>query len=669
MRSSRHQDDRPIHSAFTSGMRNFLSRGASGRSTRGNLPNRDTATNRVPPQQAHNSSMSFSASAQQTAGAASNLQAAGEVGGSLAAAVDPSVFSRYQSEEAMFRPPKVPFPPPSRISVDAVWSWQMGEGVWIPFDVRVMQLIESLWMHLQGEQQQDEPPDAVQGNTERTQEAGQPPEQEEEQQQEEQAQEQGQEQEEVEEQDAGDPTGERPSQAPAQYSHKLYVHLFPWRYCLDLRTMTQKNLSTHRVRPIRRVLEAAGLWFGRGGDGYAERFAPELEVHLENLWQESRGGRSAPGPLVIAWQDPSTGNVHYTDVTEMKESTGDGSYREIMRVELLCMPQAPSLAPDEAEHSLAVLPSLHVGNEESGEAICRGHKDLFDPDDLQAALVPVRASDTPDDACAICLETFVTGDNENSQEPQQQELQQQAHANTQSCSASSSDGSGGSSSSGGDSSPRSSSSCGGGSVRSHSNGSSSSNDRSDSSSNSSSNNSSTSKETSAQERPLSASVSEEGSDVESNELVDCDASSTSKSSFVDACGSEQEVVKLRHCPHHFHAECIRTYMQRCCRGGFFCPTCNVLQLPGNGPSPPGKMSWRISRHSLLAGHPTEDAVPAASAAMTRLALGSVRLLRYGYPDDTFLLRLAEELRARGFPLDRSESNEGATHGERSRNHV
>lgn len=30
------------------------------------------------------------------------------------------------------------------------------------------------------------------------------------------------------------------------------------------------------------------------------------------------------------------------------------------------------------------------------------------------------------------------------------------------------------------------------------------------------------------------------------------------------------------------------------------------------------------------------------------------LLCYGYPDDTFLLRLAEELRERGFPLEQPQ---------------
>ena len=135
--------------------------------------------------------------------------------------------------------------------------------------------------------------------------------------------------------------------------------------------------------------------------------------------------------------------------------------------------------------------------------------------------------------------------------------------------------------------------------------------------------------------------------MEPSEIIDCEASNTSKSNFMDCSSSNQEVVKLRHCPHHFHYDCIRMYMQRCSRGGFFCPTCNVLQLPGNGPSPPGgihvslfywlqrlglfgavllllqlhtlalclslpvllfisgKMSWRISRHSLLEGHPTD----------------------------------------------------------------
>ncbi|CDJ30495.1 zinc finger (C3HC4 RING finger) protein, putative [Eimeria mitis] len=586
----------------------------------------------------------------------------------------------------------------------------MGEGLWIPFDVRIMELLESLWAHLQGEHQQDGPPDALPGTLDRTQEPHQPQHQQVQvQQHEDQGQEQGEDREGEEEQNTADHRGERASQHYPQ-NHKLYVHLLPWRYCLDLHTMTQKNLATHRVRPIRRMFERVGLWFSRGTDGYAERFAPELEIRLESLWQESRDGRRSPGPLAIAWQDPSTGDVHYTDVIAMNELTGNGSYREIMRMEISCVTQDSSLDAREARH-LPELPSLEVGNEESGEAFCRGHKEWFDSDDFQAAFAAVGAGEVPDDACAICLETFGAGDSVDPQELQREEQQKQASARPKGNSASRSVSSYISSSSG-DSSPTSSSSSG--TSGSSSNGSSAS----------SKNSSSSGRGASTQQRQLSACVSEGCSEVDRSGVIDCDGGSTSKSNLMDEVSSNQEVVKLRHCPHHFHSECIRMYMQRCSRGGFFCPTCNVLQLPGNGPSPPGKMSWRISRHSLLAGHPREGTIiieyvveggiqterhahPNTPFTGTRrqaflpdCLLGrqllrllirafvkghtftvgdsvtsgqsnvvvwngihhktsvSGGLLRYGYPDDTFLLRLAEELRARGFPLERAELNEG-----------
>lgn len=266
MPSSAHKDSGLTHCVFTNSVRSLLSRGTSVRSARGNLRNSDTAASAPPPQHLRTDSMSASASAHQTARPVFDGGMADE-----AAAVNaPGPFWRHQSEETLFRPPKVPFPPPSSVSVEAVWSWQMGEGLWIPFDLRVMHLLESLWVHLQ---ERDAPPHAVQGTREETQESQQPQEQQEQEQEQEdeQGQELGQEWEGDDEQDVGDQTGGGGPESFVQQSQRLYVQLLPWRYCLDLRTMTQKNLSTHRVRPIRRVFETVGLWFARGTDGYAER--------------------------------------------------------------------------------------------------------------------------------------------------------------------------------------------------------------------------------------------------------------------------------------------------------------------------------------------------------------------------------------------------------------
>ncbi|PHJ21423.1 wwe domain-containing protein [Cystoisospora suis] len=63
------------------------------------------------------------------------------------------------------------------------------------------------------------------------------------------------------------------------------------------------------------------------------------------------------------------------------------------------------------------------------------------------------------------------------------------------------------------------------------------------------------------------------------------------------------VVKLKKCMHMYHDTCVRTYVGRGGRGGFSCPTCGTLQCAGNGPSPKGRMRWRIGEESLLAGYP------------------------------------------------------------------
>lgn len=59
-------------------------------------------------------------------------------------------------------------------------------------------------------------------------------------------------------------------------------------------------------------------------------------------------------------------------------------------------------------------------------------------------------------------------------------------------------------------------------------------------------------------------------------------------------GTEKPVVKLAACGHFFHRECIYLYLHYTDRGGLFCPTCNALQAPGNGPSPPGETKQRGS---------------------------------------------------------------------------
>ncbi|KAL8435515.1 hypothetical protein ACSSS7_002442 [Eimeria intestinalis] len=185
-----------------------------------------------------------------------------------------------------------------------------------------------------------------------------------------------------------------------------------------------------------------------------------------------------------------------------------------------------------------------------------------------------------------------------------------------------------------------------------------------------------------------------------------------------------EVVKMRECPHCFHVECIRMYITSSSKGGLYCPTCNVLQLPGIGPSPPGKMIWTITNRSMLSGHPAEGTIiinyiieggiqterhaqPNTPFIGTRreaylpdclkgrqllklliqafvkghlFTVGqsvtsgrsnvvvwngihhktsvSGGVLQYGYPDETFLSRLTEELRARGFCLSSDAACEG-----------
>lgn len=195
------------------------------------------------------------------------VSAAAPVSNNVDGTVAPPVpipFRRYQTPASPFRPFRVRFPPPRPASVPAVWSWQLGEAEWVPFESQVADLLETLWDEMQEEQahhQQDEHPPipgAVGGSTQR-----QPQERQQDQTQ----------------QPMGAqlmPRGElrqdsRPQANRQPLSHRVYVHLSPWAYCIDLDRMLQQNMSTHRVRPIRRSLTPAAMWFMRGIDGYSQR--------------------------------------------------------------------------------------------------------------------------------------------------------------------------------------------------------------------------------------------------------------------------------------------------------------------------------------------------------------------------------------------------------------
>lgn len=580
--------------------------------------------------------------------------------GTLAPPV-PIPFRRYQTPATPFRPFRVRFPPPRAASVPAVWSWQLGEAEWVPFESQVSDLLETLWDEIQQEQahqQQDEHPpipEAVGDNTQR------------------------QPQERLEDQThlpvvqhprgaqlmpRGEPRqGSRPQASRQPLSHRVYVHLSPWAYSIDLDRMLQQNMSTHRVRPIRRSLTPASIWFVRGIDGYSERFDPMIESHLEDLHHQAIAGQTPRDALVATWQDPISGSLHFTDVVSMTDATDarPNAAREIVRVALMppAVPTPPGPAGTGAEATTPdlVLPSLSVGVEETGKAFCRGHTEWVDPEECRAALFTVEGDAIPDDACAICLDTLRPVDSEGQGTDS---VQRQHQRNL---------------------------------------------------------NSSTSSRLS---RAMAVIDLVSASDGETSTVT---PSSTSWSD--SPSGDSSEVVKLRKCPHHFHAECIRLYLRSSSRGGFFCPTCNALQVTGNGPSPPGRMDWTITNRSMLSGHPGEGTIviqynidggvqterhaqPNEPFTGTRrqaylpdclmgrqllrlLIQAFVKghlftvgnsvtsglsnvviwngihhktnvtggLLHYGFPDETFLTRLADELRGRGFPLETPEATQSS----------
>ncbi|CDJ42904.1 zinc finger (C3HC4 RING finger) protein, putative [Eimeria tenella] len=672
-------DARSIHSSFASGMRNFLSRGSSNRAVQRARRGADSSAHN---QQTPNT-VNSPASAPEDEGIHNSHEDADQSSG--ATGVVTALFQRHQSQDSIFIPSKYRFPAPTAVSVPAVWSWQMGQADWVPFDVQVMELLESLWAHMQSQQQQqqqDEQPDALVEPHEEAQELLQAQEQED--QQPEGQLQHGTVRELGESDDSTSPTAAT-SQARLEQSHKVYAHISPWQYCLDLGKMTQQNLATRRVRPIRRNIESVGLWFAKGSDGHAERFPPEVEVHLEALWKESLQGVRNPSASVLTWENQRTGHLHYTDVIAMRESLNTGSQREIMRTELvaeaLLNDSAEAVKPgDSKEHSFP-LPSLEVGTEESGEAICKGHRKWLESDDFDAALVVVEGHDVPDDTCVICLDSLVQEPSTNAQQSKTKKQRRRSNM--------------------------------GKDEKCCSRGGSSSRDTKDISGTSSRNRRRSNSKIAC--TTIAASPNESDAGPSSNADCDMNSPKDTDSKFPDS--NKEEVVRLINCSHHFHTECIRMYVQSCTKGGFYCPTCNVLQLPGNGPCPPGKMKWRICNRPLLAGHPDEgtiiiDYIVSGGIQTERHARPSIpftgarrqaylpdclmgrRLLRlliqafvkghiftvgdsvtsgqsnvvvwngihhktsvsggvlhYGYPDDTFLSRLAEELKARGFPLE------------------
>lgn len=431
----------------------------------------------------------------------------------------------------------------------------MGESQWVPFDAKVSALLESLWVELQKQrerEQQDQHPEAVVEINERTrrqEQEGQqrvhisPTDVAQQQQRQETGQRQQRQQQEQQQQQLLPPPAEHPAgeliqlrdtgglgtALPHPISHKVYVYLPPWQYCIDLDKMLQQNISTHRVRPIRRTNETGALWFVRGQDGFAQRFDPTVELHLEELRQQSLCGPLLPDGRVAVWQETGSGSLHFTDVLEMNDTTdGDSTTaREVARMEINGVAPAATTAATEGSDSASAivlphLPSLSVGNQERGEAFCRGHREALGPEDFEAALLPVDANAIPEDSCAICLDALLAP----VVSPRLTDIahQLQEHQQQQQLSDSSANG----------------------------------------------------------ETDLSAAESllSRGGDGKVEKPAVTAATSSSN--------NNDEVVRLKECMHHFHVECIRLYMRSNSRGGFFCPTCNVLQLPGNGPSPPGK---------------------------------------------------------------------------------
>ncbi|KAL8441344.1 hypothetical protein Emed_007573 [Eimeria media] len=414
-------------------------------------------------------------------------------------------FQQFQSPQSPFKPLSILFPPPTRISLPAIWSWQLTDTRWVPFDIQVSALIESLWLALQQQtEDQIEPPEANNAHAESEEEDV--------------GQQREQHSPSVELIEGGGPPPHRESRGPL--SPKLYVYLQPWQYCIDLDKLLQQNTATQRVRPIRRATEPAAMWFIRGRDNYAHR----LDQVIENLFEEVRRehiDRAGSYPVhspVAAWQQAGSSELHFTDVVAMRDTLGgrQETAREIVRTEIVIV--GPNVGQGSSPNGgcpLPPLPSLSVGKAESGEAFCAGSLAPLMPEDFEAALLHIDASTIPEDSCAICLDALrVAGSHSPHAEPVVHAEQQEE---------------------------------GLGLGR---------------------------KGVSLDEHVTSS----DGGSTRNSPVA---AAATSSNNC--SCG---EVVKLKACPHYFHVECIRMYITSSSKGGLYCPTCNVLQLPGIGPSPP-----------------------------------------------------------------------------------
>ncbi|OEH79277.1 zinc finger (c3hc4 ring finger) domain-containing protein [Cyclospora cayetanensis] len=593
----------------------------------------------------------------------------------------PYLFRRHQSMGSPFVPGRITFPPPTTKALPAVWSWQMGEAEWVPFDAQLMEMLEDLWraMHRElGVTQQDEEPELLTQAHVRTEE----PEQ------------QSHNAVQAPSRSRYLVTNPRPHavQPHPSVAHKVFVFLAPWHYCIDVETMTQQNTTTRTVRPIRRAVETAGLWYAKGSNGYAKRFHPQVEAHLEALLQGSLLGVQDRHAFVVAWQDNETGALHFTDVARMEVSPPSGA--------------SPPVAEDPAGTATAMgafpLPSLSVGTPEEGEAYCAGYNEPLQAEDFQQALTMVEGEGVPEDCCAICLDSFALrrGMPPHNTVAESRDQQQRENGCSQ--------------------------------IEGN-------------------DNSGQTLQVAACDLPqgccdtegppatsMSSSTDARYHWRASSNITDISRknSESRKRNQNEADGADSEVVvRLKKCSHHFHSECIRMYMRSCSRGGFYCPTCNVLQLPGNGPSPPGtiiinyyiaggiqterhaqpKASFTGARrraylpdclrgrqllqllieafvkghiftvgHSVTSGnsnvviwngihHKTSASggqsiscplsLPSRRGACLALPPACpvaeaerhpLRILHYGYPDETFLSRLEEELRARGFPLEGTE---------------
>ncbi|KAL8452153.1 hypothetical protein Emag_002494 [Eimeria magna] len=518
-------------------------------------------------------------------------------GGTSAEVIDigvtgvPVPFQQFQSPLSPFKPLNIRFPPPNRISLPAIWSWQLTDTRWVPFDIQVSALIESLWVALQRQiEDQVELPEANAEPGESVQRSGQdgglPT------LMEGVAQQREQHSPSVELQE-GEPSPRRISRKPL--SPKLYVYLRPWQYCIDLEKLLQQNTATQRVRPIRRATEPVAMWFAKGQDGYAHRLDQVIENLFEDVRREhiDRAGSYPAHSPVAAWQQAGSSELHFTDVVAMRDTLGGRQetarearqryhclteqqaaarrsnthqwsqqqislrWLSIVRMEIAILGSSVGVASSTHDNLLPPLPSLSVGKEESGEAFCRGSLAPLLPEDCEVALLRVDASAIPEDSCAICLDTLrVAGSHSPCAEPGVVEQQEEDLESTRKGLA----------------------------LDEH--------------------------------VPSSDGGSTRNSPV---------AAATSNSC---SCG---EVVKMKECPHCFHVECIRMYITSSGKGGLYCPTCNVLQLPGIGPSPPGRMMWTITKRAMLSGHPTEGTI-----IINYIMEGGIQTERHAQPNTPFI---------------------------------